>query len=86
MEDCKGSRLSSELEKISIPKHVPSSYGYSQKSEWWNGELVIEEHIQTRSNPKGGRWVCGNTASVWDLSHLELHLHGVLAGSLMNTY
>lgn len=28
--------------------------------EAWNGELVIEEHIQTRSNPKEGGWECGD--------------------------
>lgn len=28
--------------------------------ETWNGELVTEEQIQTRSNLKEGEWECGN--------------------------
>lgn len=28
--------------------------------EPWNGELVIDEHIQIRSNPKEGGWECWN--------------------------
>lgn len=52
--------------------------------EWWNGEVVIEEHIQRRSNPKGGRWVCGNTGGIWDLSHLQLHI--LLVGWVSNKH
>lgn len=35
--------------------------------KWWDRELVAEEHKQTRSNPKGGKWVCGNMGGIWDL-------------------
>lgn len=29
--------------------------------------------IQTRPNPRGGRWVCGNTGVIWDLTIAAPH-------------
>lgn len=42
--------------------------------KWWDGELGTEEHKQTRSNPKGVKWVCGIMGGIWDLGRLQLHI------------